>query len=186
MKFNNNNKRTRYDWVGKVIHREVCKKFELNHSIKWYMHNPASVLENDTPKRLNFDINTDDLISAWRPDLLIINKKKKKKRICKIDDFAIPADHSIELKESEKKYKFLDLAGELRKPWNIKGAIIPIVIGAFSTVTKGLLKGLEDLEIGGWVEILPTTTLLSTARILRSVLETWGDLLSLKLQWKTS
>ena len=26
--------------------------------------------------------------------------------------------------------------------------IIPIVIGAFGTVTKGLLKGLEDLEVG--------------------------------------
>ena len=30
--------------------------------------------------------------------------------------------------------------------------IIPIVIGAFGTVTKGLLKGLEDLEVGGRVE----------------------------------
>ena len=27
--------------------------------------------------------------------------------------------------------------------------IIPIVIGALGTVTKGLLKGLEDLEVGG-------------------------------------
>ena len=27
--------------------------------------------------------------------------------------------------------------------------IIPIVFGAFGTVTKGLLKGLEDLEVGG-------------------------------------
>ena len=26
--------------------------------------------------------------------------------------------------------------------------IIPIVIGAFGTVTKGLWKGLEDLEVG--------------------------------------
>ena len=31
---------------------------------------------------------------------------------------------------------------------------MPIVIGAFSTVTKGLLKGLEDLEVGGQVETL--------------------------------
>ena len=45
------------------------------------MHNPASVLENDTPKLLwDFDILTDHLISARRPDLIIINKKKKKKR----------------------------------------------------------------------------------------------------------
>ena len=63
--------------------------------------------------------------------------------------------------------------------------IIPIVIGAFGTVTKRLLKGLEDLEVGGRVETIQTTALLRTARILRRVLETRGDLLSLKLQWKT-
>ena len=31
----------------------------------------------------------------------------------------------------------------------MKATIIPIVIGAFGTVTKVLLKGLEDLEIRG-------------------------------------
>ena len=40
-------------------------------------------------------------------------------------------------------------------------------------VTKGfLLKGLEDLEVVGRVEIIQTTTLLRTDRILRRVLET--------------
>ena len=34
---------------------------------------------------------------------------------------------------------------------------IPIVIGAFGTVAKGLLKGLEDLEVGGRVETIQTT-----------------------------
>ena len=67
----------------------------------------------------------------------------------------------------------------------MKVTIVPIVIGAFGTVTKGLLKGLEDLEVGGRVETIQTTALLRTARILRRVLETWGDLLSLKFQWKT-
>ena len=44
------------------------------------------------------------------------------------------------------------------------------------------IKGLEDLEVGGRVETIQTTALLKTARILRRVLETEGDLLSLKLQ----
>ena len=34
--------------------------------------------------------------------------------------------------------------------------IVPIVIGAFGTVTKGLLKGLDDLEVGGRVETIQT------------------------------
>ena len=67
----------------------------------------------------------------------------------------------------------------------MKVTIVPIVIGALGTITKGLLKGLEDLEVGGPVETIQTTALLRTAGILRRVLETWGDLLSLKLQWKT-
>ena len=54
----------------------------------------------------------------------------------------------------------------------MKVTIIPIVIGEFGTVTKGLLKGLEDLEVGGRVETIQTTTLLRTARILRRVLVT--------------
>ena len=68
----------------------------------------------------------------------------------------------------------------------MKVTIVPIVIGAFGTITKVLLKGLEDLEVGGRVETIQTTALLKTARIQRRVLETWGDLLPLKLQWKPS
>ena len=67
----------------------------------------------------------------------------------------------------------------------MKVTIIPIVIGAFGTVTKGLLKGLEDLEVGGRAEIIQTTALFKIARILGRVLEAGGDLLSLKFQWKT-
>ena len=67
----------------------------------------------------------------------------------------------------------------------MKLTIVPVVIGALGTVTNGLLKGLEELEIDGRMGTIETTALLRTARILRRVLETWGDLLSLKLQWKT-
>ena len=141
------------------------------------MHNPAPVLENDTHKLLwDFNIQTDHLIPARRPDLLIIFKKE---RICKIVDIAFLADHRMNLKECEKKDKYLDLARESKKLWNMKVTIVPIVIGAFDTITKGLLKGLEDLEVCGRVETIQMTALLRTARILRRVLGTWGDLLSL-------
>ena len=38
--------KTRYDWVGKVIHWEWCKILKLDHSTKWYLHKPESVQEN--------------------------------------------------------------------------------------------------------------------------------------------
>ena len=46
------------------------------------------------------------------------------------------------MKESEKKGKYLDLAREFKKKLNIKVIVITIIFGAFSTVRKGLLKGL--------------------------------------------
>ena len=64
----------------------------------------------------------------------------------------------------------------------MKVTIIPTVIGALGTVIKGLLKGLEDLEVGGRLETIQTTALLRTDRILRRVMEIRGELLSLKLQ----
>ena len=54
-------------------------------------------------------------------------------------DFAVPADHRIKLKEYEKKDKYLDLAKELKKLWNMKVTTVPIVIGAFGTITNGFL-----------------------------------------------
>ena len=112
------------------------------------------------------------------------NQQQKKKRNCKIVDFAVKAAHRINLKKCEKEDKYLDLAKEFKKLWNMKVTIVPIVIGAFGTITKWLLKGLEDLEVSGRVETIQMTALLRTARILKRVLETWEDLLSLKLQWK--
>ena len=106
--------KARHDGVGKVIHWEMCKKCKFDHTNKWYMHNPTPVLENDMHKLLwDFNIQTDLLIPARRLDLIII--KKKKKRTCKIVDFAVPADYRVKLKECEKKDKYLDLARELKK-----------------------------------------------------------------------
>ena len=111
----------------------------------------------------------DHLISTRKPDIIVINQKK---RTCKIVDFAVLADYRIKLKEIEKKDKYLNLARELKKLWNMKVTIMPIMIGAFGTVTKGLLKELEDLKVGGRVETIQTTALLRTVRILRRVLDT--------------
>ena len=39
----------------------------------------------------------------------------------------------------------------------MKVTIVQIVIGAFGTITKGLSKGLGDLEVGGRVETIETS-----------------------------
>ena len=57
-------------------------------------------------------------------------------------DFAVPTDY----KESEMRDNYLDLARELKKLWNMKVTVIPIVISALGTVIKRLVQGHEDLK----------------------------------------
>ena len=119
---------------------------------------------------------------AIRPDLIIINKEN---RTCRIVDFAVSHNYGENFLKSEKKHKYLDLAKEMNRLWNMKVTIILILIGALGTLTIGLVQGLDDLEITGRVKTNTTAALLRSARILRRVLEIWGDLFSLKLQWKS-
>ena len=90
-------------------------------------------------------------MASW-PDLVIIYKKKKKKKetTCRIVD-------GVELKESEKKDRYLNLAREIKKLWNMKVKVSPIVIGVFDTVIKELVQGLKDWEIRDRVETIKTT-----------------------------
>ena len=60
--------------------------------------------------------------------------------------------------------KYKDLAREMKKQWNMKVTVIPIVFGSFATV----LKALENrLEMRGRTETIQTITLLKSARIPR-------------------
>ena len=65
----------------------------------------------------------------------------------------------------------------------MKVTIIPVVIGALGTVTKGLVKGVEELEIRTRVKTIQA--ILRSDRIPKEVLEICGDLLTLKFQLKT-
>ena len=69
--------KTKKDWVSKVIQWELRKVFKFDHTNKWYIHNPESILENETHEILcDFEIQTDHLILARRLNRALVNKKK--------------------------------------------------------------------------------------------------------------
>ena len=108
------------------------------------MHKIESVLENETHKILrDFEIQMDHLIPARSLDLEIILKKKEEKKICRFVDFVFPVDHKVKIKVSEDINKYLNLAKEQKKMWNMQVMVIPIVVGALGTALKGL-----EREIG--------------------------------------
>ena len=67
-------------------------------------------------------------------------------------------------KERKKRDEYINLVRELKNLWNIKVTVIPIVIGALGIIPKGLVKGLENLEIRGQVDV--TAKLMITEKIV--------------------
>ena len=159
----------RHDWVGKKVHWEVSKRCGFDVNEKWYEHEPDAVSENNDFHILwDFEVQTDHVIEARRPDMIVTDKKNN---TCKIIDFAVPFDSRVDAKEMEKIEKYQDLARELRKIWNKQVKVIPIIIGALGTTPNLLRKRLEDIGIETKIVELQKSAILYSGRILRKVLE---------------
>ena len=119
----------------------------------------------------DFQIQTDKLVMANQPDIVLINKQQKKAVVI---DVAIPSDSNIRKKEHEKLKKYQGLKEELEKMWGVKATVVPVVIGALGAVTH---------KLGEWLQQIPGTTsevsvqksaVLGTAKILRRTLKLPG------------
>ena len=159
----------RYDNLGKIVHWKLARKCNFEAGDKWYEHEPESVLENEDYKILwYFSIQTDHVVEARRPDLVVVDKKE---RSCKIIDFEVPGDNRIAEKEKDKTEKYQDLERELQKIWNVKVKIIPLVVGSLGAIPKQFGNRLKQIGITVRTKQVQKTVLLGTARILRKVLE---------------
>lgn len=165
----------RHDRVGTLVHWELARKYHLEVPTKWYLHKPTATMENEEVKLLwDVNIQTDNTISARRPDIILVEKKSKK---CLIIDIAVPVDKNVTVKENEKIDKYDDLKWELTRLWHLKKVeIVPIVIGALGAMSKHANSHWMKLQLengSSWKEA-QKTTLLGTARILRRVLSLPG------------
>ena len=159
----------KHDNLGKIAHWKLARKCNFEVGDKWYEHEPEHVLENEDYKILwDFSIQTNHVIEARRPDLVVVDKKE---RGCKIIDFAVPGDIRIEGKEKDKIEKYQDLGRELQKIWNVKVKIIPLVVGSLGAIPKQFGNRLKQISIIVGTAQVQKTNLLGTARLLRKVLE---------------
>ena len=123
----------RHDNLGKIVHWKLSRKCNFEAGDKWYEYEPERVLENEDYKILwDFSVQTDHVIEARRPDLVVVDKE----RSCKVIDFAVPGDSRIEEKEKDKIEKYQDFGRELQKIWKVKVKIIPLVVGSLSAIPK--------------------------------------------------
>ena len=155
----------RYDNLGKIVHWKLARKCNFEAGDKWYEHEPESVLEIEDYKILwDFSIQTDHVIEVQRPDLVVVDKKRK---TCKIIDFAVPGDSGIEEKEKEKIEKYQDLRRELQKIWNVRVTIIPLAVGSLGPIPKQFGNRLKQIGVTAETGQVQMIVLFGTARILR-------------------
>ena len=127
------------------------------------------VVENHTWKILSdVTIQTDHVIEARRPDMVIIDKNKNE---CKIIDVACPFDRRIKGKVKNRMKGYNNLKRELKKLCDTPVKVFPVVVGALGMTPKKLKQHLSDIGIETRTAELQKTTILFSARILRDVLE---------------
>ena len=159
----------RHGWVGRSIHWENCRANGIHVKSKWYEHQPEAIIDNESCKILwDFTVQTDHFITAKKPEMIFIDKKH---HACQIIDFAIPYDTRVDDKEVEKIEKYLDLARELKKVWNIKVIVVPLVVGVLGTPAKKLKKRLKTIGIEAKITELQKIVLIHTSRILQNLIE---------------
>ena len=101
--------KTRHDWVGKMIRKELCNRLKFDHTTKRCMYKTRSVQENERNKFFwYFNIQTYRLILDRRRDRVVINKIKKN----------LPSNRFYSSNRTEKIKKKIDKY--LNLSWELK------------------------------------------------------------------
>ena len=166
----------RKTWTGMemLIIWKLYERLKFDHTDKCYTRKT----ENQTHKIFwDFEIKMNHVTPARRPDLVLIIKKQTTSGFC--FSSKIPSEKDIKRKDFEK---YLVLARELKKLWNIQATVIPVAIGALGTVYKAL-KNLEESKASWRIVNILSKALLRSGEVLRKVLEDRKDLVSSSFQW---
>ena len=86
----------------------------------------------------------------------------------------MPADQNITRTEEEKVEKYQELAFEIRIRNQIHGdskvTIIPIVVGALGSISKGAKTRFGKLDVPAFLGSVQLSAILGSAHLLRKVL----------------
>ena len=82
-------------------------------------------------------IPTAKKIGANRPDICF---RKKKTNACFLVDISFPAYGNIAKKQAEKLTKYSDLRIEVRRMWQCRKLLVPVVLGALGLVHAGIAQ----------------------------------------------
>ena len=118
----------------------------------------------------DFKIQTDNEIEHNKPDIVVLDKIKRK---CLVIDVACPFDIRLKDKEKQKIENYEDFKRELKRIWKLRRVtVVPNIIGALGTASKDIEKWLAEIGVSCRLDSLQRACLLGMARILRKFLDT--------------
>ena len=107
----------------------------------------------------DFKIQTDNKIEYNKPDIVILDTIERK---CLISEVACPLEIRLKGKEKEKIESYQYLKQELKRIWKLRWVtVVPVIIGAWGTVSKDIEK---------WLATIGVTCRLESLHIAKSVL----------------
>ncbi|XP_071052122.1 uncharacterized protein [Onthophagus taurus] len=138
----------RHNSVAKILHKEIIKKYLAEHDDPnpYYQYEPRPVTENElVGVYWDRQILTDRPIQHNKPDILIYQKVENKVIMA---DVAVPLAANIQKTNREKISKYVQLAEEIKKMWNVESVrILPVVIGATGEVPMKLHESLKEMGV---------------------------------------
>jgi len=163
-----NENRKRHDKVALRVHWDVCRKYGIECTEKWYDHQPLSIVENGAVRvTCDMTIYTDKVLKHNRPDITLVHKDTQKWTLI---DITVQADQNIIRTEEEAVQKYQDLAFEIWIHGASKVTIIAIVIGAIGSTSKRAKAWYDKLGVPEFIGSVKLSAILGTAHLLRKVL----------------
>ena len=151
------------------MHWEICRKYGIECTVKWYDHQPLTVTEN-REVRITWDMTvyTDKKLNQNRLDIILIQKDTQQWTLI---DIAVPVHQNIINTEEDKVDRYQELAFKIKRIHRAsKVTVIPIVISTLGTISKNAKSWHEKLKIPDIVGSAQLSTILGTAHILWKVL----------------
>jgi hypothetical protein len=99
---------------------------------------------------------------------------------------SVPAYRNVVQKEAEKKLKYEGLCIDIKRTWNLKCMIVPVIIGATGILTKDLRENLEAVPGKHSAELLQKTAVPGVSHIIREMLQCETGSLSCSLEWRSA
>lgn len=162
----------RHNQVANILHQELAsQRGLLTEKLPYYKYNPETVLESADFK-LYYDrtIVTDKTVHYNRPDITLVDKKKK---IAYLIDIAVPNSHNLSSTITEKTQKYEELKCEIKRIWKLNEAhILPVVISTTGIIPSALLQNIKALGLDpNLFGTMQKAVILNTTRIVRKFVE---------------